>query len=172
MELMVVCAIAAVIMAMAIPMFKPIMQRYDADSAAQLIAQELSLARAMAIATGGPILVQFDPEANTITVAPGTGSVRGPFLLPGKMMFMNAHPPVDTPDTLGGELLGTGLNTGITFLDNGTAATDASGVTLCSGTFFLRHVDGDVATTRAVTLLSGTGKARIWKFNSETNSWN
>jgi prepilin-type N-terminal cleavage/methylation domain-containing protein len=171
-ELAIVCAIGAVLLTAAVPIFQSYTQRSDADSAAQVIVQELSLARAMAISTDGPILVQFDPAANSVSAASGTGSVRGPFILPGGIRFMSSAPALDTPDALGGTLLGAGPNTNVAFLDNGTAATDTSGATLCSGTFFLQHRNGDMATIRAVTLLGGTGKAHIWKYDPTTNSWN
>jgi prepilin-type N-terminal cleavage/methylation domain-containing protein len=171
-ELMMVCAIIAIIATAAVPMLQSTMQRSDADSAAQLIVQELSMARAMAVSVHGPILVQFDPVTNSVTLAPGTGSVRGPFILPGGITFMNSAPASDTPDALGAMMLGTGSHTKVTFLDNGTAATDASGTTLCSGTYFLQHANGDAATIRAVTICGGTGKARVWKYDPIANSWN
>ena len=171
-ELAMVCAIGAVIMAAATPLFQSFAQRSNADGAAQLIAQELSMARAMAVSTHGPILVQFDPVANSVVVAAGTGSVRGPFPLPGGTKFMSIRPALDTPDALGSMLLGVGSNTNVAFLDNGTSATDTSGAALCSGTFFIQDRNGDDATIRAVTLLGGTGKAHIWKYDPTTNSWN
>ena len=171
-ELAMVCAIAAIIVTAAVPIFQSTILKSGADSAAQLIVQELSMARAMAISSHGPVRVQFDPVTNSVTVAPGTGSVRGPFVLPSGITFMSSAPALDTPDSSGAMLLGTGSHTNVTFLDNGTAATDASGTTLCSGTYFLQHANGDAATIRAVTLCGGTGKAHIWKYNPAINSWN
>lgn len=171
-ELTMVCAIAAIMVVAAVPTLQSTLLRSNADSAAQLIAQQLSMARALAISTHGPILVQFDPAANSVTVAPGTGSVRGPFVLPGGTTLMSSAPSLDTPDASGAMLLGTGNHTNITFQDNGTATTDASGATLCSGTYFLQHANGDSSTTRAVTICGGTGKAHIWKYKPTNNSWN
>jgi Tfp pilus assembly protein FimT len=168
----IVCAIGAIMTVAAIPMLQSTMHRSSADGAAQLIVQELNMARAMAVSVHGPILVQFDPVTNSVTVAPGTRSARGPFVLPGRIQFMSSAPALDTPDALGAMVLGTGLNTSVTFLDNGTAATDASGATLCSGTYFLQHANGDADTIRAVTLCGGTGKAHVWKHDPTTNSWN
>ncbi len=168
-EAMIVIAVASVLMVMAIPMYRTTMDRSNADGAAQLIAQELSLARALAVSTHANILVQF--ASNSVVVAPGTGSIRGPFPLPGKTQFLALNPMSDTPDNLGSTVLGSGGNTQITFLDNGAAATDDTGATLCSGTVFIQNADGDPATTRAVTLLGGTGRVRIWRYDPNSISW-
>ena len=170
-ELMMVCAIAVILTVMAVPLYQSNLQISNADSAAQLIAQELRLAKALAVSTNGPVLVKFDPSANAVSVAPATGSARGPFILPGKMMFLKAAAPLDTPDALGAKVLGVDKNTTITFLNNGTVATDESGATICSGTFFLQNENGDVITNRAVTLVGGTGKMRIWKYSPKNTSW-
>jgi prepilin-type N-terminal cleavage/methylation domain-containing protein len=171
-EAFIAIAVASILAGMAIPMFSTAMDQSNADSAAQLIAQELNLARALAVATHGDILVQFE-SANSVVVAAGTGSARGPFLFPGKMTLLDSNPAVrDTPDALGNTVLGPGVNNEVTFTDNGAAATDATGATLCSGTFFIRNVDGDPATLRAVTLLGGTGRVHIWRYNPNSNSWN
>jgi hypothetical protein len=87
------------------------------------------------------------------------------------MKLLNASALSDTPDALGANVLGVGNNTSITFLDNGTAAIDGSGATVCSGTFFLQNEKGDVITNRAVTLVGGTGKMRIWKYSPKNTSW-
>jgi prepilin-type N-terminal cleavage/methylation domain-containing protein len=170
-EAFIAIAVASILAGMAIPMFSTAMDQSNADSAAQLIAQELNLARAMAVGIHGDILVQFDSAKNSVVVAAGTGSVRGPFLFPGKMTLLNSNPVLDTPDALGNTVLGPSGNNEVAFMDNGAAATDASGATLCSGTFFIRHVDGDPATLRAVTLLGGTGRVHIWRYNPNSDSW-
>jgi prepilin-type N-terminal cleavage/methylation domain-containing protein len=170
-EAMIVVIIASILAAMAIPMLKTSMDQSNANAAAQLIAQQLNLARALAVGTHSNILVQYDSTANTLVVAPGTGSVRGPFVLPGKVKLMTISPNQDTPDALGNTVLGTGNNSQITFLDNGSAATDNTGAVLCSGTFFVEHPSEDPATMRAVTLLGGTGRVRTWQYNSKTSTW-
>ena len=171
-EAFIAVAVASILAGMAIPMFSTAMNQSNADAAAQLIAQELNLSRAMAVGIHGPILVQFN-SANSVAVAVGTGSARGPFVLPGKMTLLNSNPAVlDTPDALGNTALGLGVNNEVTFMDNGTAATDATGAILCSGTFFIQNVDGDPATLRAVTLLGGTGRVHVWRYNPNSNSWN
>jgi Tfp pilus assembly protein FimT len=143
----------------------------NANSAAQLIAQQMNLARATAVGSRSSIVVQFDPDDNSVTVAPGTAAVQGPFVLPGNMQFRTTAPALDTPDTMGGTVLGTGTRTQITFLDNGAAATDSAGTNLASGTIFIENEAGDAATIRAVTLIGGTGRARIWQYFPATNSW-
>jgi prepilin-type N-terminal cleavage/methylation domain-containing protein len=170
-EMMMVLAIGSILAAFSIPLLKTSMDGSNANSAAQLVAQQLNLARAMAIGTHSSVLVRFDSTANSVVIAPGTSSVRGPFVLPGKMRFRTEAPNHDTPDTLGGTVLGTGTRTQLTFLDSGAAATDASGTSLSSGTVFIENSVGDEATIRAVTLIGGTGRARIWQYFPDTTSW-
>jgi prepilin-type N-terminal cleavage/methylation domain-containing protein len=170
-EALIVCTVASILMTMAIPIFNTTMERSNADAAAQLIAQELNFARALAVATHGNILAQFDTSSNSVVVAAGTGSARGPFILPGRVKILTAAPSPDTPDSLGHTVLGSADKNQITFLDNGAAATDGTGTVLCSGTFFLEHKLGDPATLRAVTLLGGTGRARVWRYDPNTTSW-
>jgi Tfp pilus assembly protein FimT len=170
-EMTMVCAIAAILTIAAIPIFQSALQSSDADSAAITLAQSLSYARAIAISTHSPTSVQIDPSANSVMVSPETGEARGPFMLASRIRFMSTAPALDTPEGLGTTVLGVGSNTQVTFLDNGTAVTDETGATLCSGTFFLQQADSDSITTRAVTLLGSTGNARIWKYSSKTDSW-
>jgi Tfp pilus assembly protein FimT len=170
-EVLIFFAVAAILTASAVPILRTMVSGTDADAAAQLIAQELTLARAMAVSTHGNILVQFDPSANSLVVAPGTGDIRGPFPMPGQMKFQNANPSSDTPDALGSKILGTGSNTQITFLDSGAAATDNTGTVLVSGTVFIERSNGDISTKRAITLLGGTGRIRIWKYDAVAGRW-
>lgn len=170
-ELLIVIALLMIFAGIAVPTFNEAMERSDADAAAQLIAQELNMARARAIGTRVGVLVQADVNNNSIVVAPGTGSVRGPFPLPGDTVLLGVAPATDTPDGLGGTILGVGANDRLTFIDNGAAATDATGANLVSGTFFLRNRAEDPETLRAVTLVGGTGRARIWRFDSESGTW-
>jgi Tfp pilus assembly protein FimT len=170
-EALIVCAFAMVLMAIGIPIFKTVTDQSNADSAAQLVAQELNFARTLAVGIHGNVLIQINPTLNSVVVAPGTGSTRGPFVLPGNYKFMSLAPTFDTPDALGGAVLGAGSSTQVTFLDNGAAATDGTGATLCSGTFFIVQASGDASTMRAVTLLGGTGRIHIWRYDPKTTSW-
>jgi Tfp pilus assembly protein FimT len=122
-EALMVCALATIIMSMAVPMFTTTVEQSNADAAAQLIVQELGYARVLSVGNHGNVLVQCDPASNSIVVAPGTGSVRGPFVLPGRMKFRASAPNPDTPDTLGNTVLGKNGNNQIIFLDNGSATT-------------------------------------------------
>ena len=126
-ETLMVIAFTSILAAMAVPMFQTAMDQSNADAAAQLVAQELNLARARAIGTHGNILVQFDSTTNSVVVAAGTGSVRGPFLFPGKATLLNSNPVSDTPDALGSTVLGPTGHNQVTFMDNGAAATDGTG---------------------------------------------
>jgi len=158
-------------MAVAVPIFDGAYRSSNADSASELIAQQLSYARGLAIGSHAPVLLQCNPDGTAMTVAPGTGSARGPFYLPGRMQIQPVASIPDTPDVLGGTLLGVGGHKEMTFLDNGAVVDDPVGNNLCSGTFFLKHQDGDPASSRAVTLLGGTGRVRIWRYDTQTHAW-
>ncbi len=163
-------AVMAIMAAIAIPTVGEAMRRSDADAAAQIVSQQFSYARSIATSTRQPVLVQFSADDRTVVVAPGTGSQRGPFLLPGRMVFEAAALQPPTPDNLG-TVLGTGENQQIWFEDNGSA-TDAPGTNaVISGTVFLQHQNGDPETGRAITLLGGTGRVHKWRYDKDTNSW-
>jgi prepilin-type N-terminal cleavage/methylation domain-containing protein len=170
-ETAVVVAVACILMAMAIPSFDVMYQSSNADASAQLVAQQLNYARALAVGSHGPVVFQIDPSTNTVAVAVGTGSERGPLALSGKMRFQSSAPALDTPDSLGSTVLGMGDYTALTFLDNGAAVKDAVSNNLCSGTFFLQRQGGDASSRRAVTLLGGTGRVRIWRYDAKDNGW-
>jgi prepilin-type N-terminal cleavage/methylation domain-containing protein len=170
-EVMIALAVSAIMMGFAVPMFNHTIGGSQADAAAQLIAQQLSLARIRAIGTQIATTVQIDPNANSILLAPGTTNVRGPFPLPGKMTFISEAPATDTPDGLGGTILGVDARTQVAFINNGAATTDGNGSNLMSGTFFIQR-GGNMETLRAVTLVGGTGRTRIWRFNPANNTWN
>ena len=84
-ETLITLAVACILMAVAVPIFDGAYRSSSADSAAQLIAQQLSYARGLAIGSHAPVLLQSNADGNAVTVAPGTGSARGPIYLPGKM---------------------------------------------------------------------------------------
>ena len=170
-EMGVVCAVMFILAAMAVPLFDSATTRSNADAAAQLIAQELRYARALALGSHANVAVQFSPASNEVAVAPGTGSVRGPFVLPLRMRLQPAALGPATPDNLNATVLGTGGYTQMTFLDNGSVVDDPVANNLISGTFFLQHANGDASTRRAVTLVGGTGRVHIWRYDCATNSW-
>lgn len=170
-ELLIVITLLMIFAGIAVPTFNEAIGRSDADAAAQLIAQELNMARARSIGSRVAVVVQADVNDNSIVVAPGTASVRGPFPLPGNAAFLRVRPAVDTPDGLGGTVLGVGGANQVTFIDNGAAATDGTGANLMSGTFFLQSRQEEPETMRAVTLVGGTGRARIWRFDPEAGAW-
>ncbi len=170
-ETSITLAVACILMAVAVPIFDGAYRSSSADSAAQLIAQQLSYARGLAIGSHAPVLLESNPDGNAVTVAPGTGSARGPFYLPGGMHIQTVASIPDTPDALGATLLGVGGHTEMTFLDNGAVIDDPVSNNLCSGTFFLKHQDGDPASSRAVTLLGGTGRVRIWRYDTQAHAW-
>jgi Tfp pilus assembly protein FimT len=170
-ELSIVCATAIILLAMAVPLFNVANTRTSADGAAQLIAQELAYARALAIGSHAAVLVQIDSATNTVVVAPGTTSPRGPFPIQGRIRLQAAAIAPDTPDGLNSTVLGTGTKTQLTFLDNGSAVDDPANNNLLSGTFFLQHVNGDPTTRRAVTLVGGTGRVHMWRYDRGSNNW-
>jgi Tfp pilus assembly protein FimT len=171
MEVVIVCFLLALLTAIAIPIMDNAIRGSNADSAAQLVAQEFAYARSLAVGTHQPVLVRFDQDTQKISVAPGTGSQRGPFVLPGRMQIQSSALPTATPDNLGSSILGSGDTEDIYFLDNGSAVDDPATNNILSGTVFLEHPNDDAATRRAITLLGGTGRIHIWRYDTETSSW-
>jgi prepilin-type N-terminal cleavage/methylation domain-containing protein len=170
-EVLIVLALVVILAGFAIPMFNNVIGGTQADAAAQLIAQQLNLARTRAIGTLSATTIQVSPSASSITLAPGTTSARGPFPLPGDLSFLSEAPAVDTPDGLGGTLLGAGSRTQVIFINNGAATEDGTPTNLLSGTFFIQRA-GSNESLRAVTLVGGTGRIRIWRFNPAASTWN
>lgn len=170
-ETAVVLAVGLILTGMAIPSFDQMYRSSNADAAAQVIVQQMNYARALAVGSHVPVVLQIDFGERTITVAPGSGSARGPMILPGRIRLLPAAPVADTPDHLGATVLGAGGITEMTFLDNGAVVQDLVSNNLCSGTFFLQHQDGDAASNRAVTLLGGTGRIKVWRYDAKTSEW-
>ena len=170
-EACLVCAVGAILLASAIPLFDTAMHSNDADAAAQLIVQELTHARTMAIGNGSGVLIRFDPAANSVVVAPGTGSVKGPFILPGRTKLQTNAPSLDTPDNLNSKVLGVGAFQQMTFLNNGAVVDNPAANNIISGTFFLENDNQDPSTRRAVTIFGATGKIKMWRFDDGSNTW-
>jgi Tfp pilus assembly protein FimT len=170
-ELVIVCAVMAIIAMAAVPLYTGATRRSSADGGAQVIAQQLNYARALAVSSHASVTVQFDPAANTVVVAPGSGSMRGPFPLGTGVQLLTTALSPDSPDGLGSTVLGVGGNTQMSFLDNGAVVDNIVTNNLRSGTFFLQHNSGDVASRRAVTLLGGTGRIHIWRYDPGSSAW-
>jgi Tfp pilus assembly protein FimT len=156
----------------AIPSMHNAIRGSDADSAAQLVSQQFAYARSLALGSHQPVLLQFAPGTQEIVVAPGTGSARGPFVLPGNMQIQGAEILPATPDNLGSTVIGAGGIVQMFFLDNGSAVDSPATNNLISGTVFLQHAGGEASTRRAITLLGGTGRVHIWRYDTDTNNWN
>jgi Tfp pilus assembly protein FimT len=169
-ELILVFVTCCVVLTAAVPMFSSASRNSNADAAAQLIAQEISYARSLAIMNHASVLLQFTPQNNYIAVAPGTGSARGPFSLPVGIQILSSPLSPDTPDSLGSTLLGVGGYRDLLFLDNGTVVDEPS-MQVCSGTVFLQHSSGMISTRRAVTLIGATGRVRVWHYDGTTGKW-
>jgi Tfp pilus assembly protein FimT len=170
-EAMIVLIATGILAVATVPLYDAAIRSSNSEAAAQLIAQELSYARALAVSNHGNILVQFNPTNRTLVVAPGTGSARGPFSLPAGVQFLTAAPVTDTPDGLGSTVLGVGGNSQMVFLDNGSVIDDPVNNNIRSGTFFLRHVNNDPSTVRAVTLMGGTGRVHTWRWDDNAYAW-
>jgi Tfp pilus assembly protein FimT len=170
-EACIVLAIMSIIAMAAIPNLHDAIRGSDADSAAQLVSQELAYARSLALASRQAVVIQFDPDTQEIVVAPGTGSARGPFVLPGGMNIQAAAIPPATPDNLGGNVIGAGGIVQMSFLDNGSAVDSPATNNIISGTVFLLNESGEAYTGRAITLVGGTGRTHIWRYDTHTNSW-
>jgi type II secretory pathway pseudopilin PulG len=68
-ELVVLCAILAIVAGLAIPRYGQAMIVYRADSAARTICQDLHLARQRAKSLSQPVTVAFDPDEATLTIS-------------------------------------------------------------------------------------------------------
>jgi Tfp pilus assembly protein FimT len=169
-EMAAAIMVGIIMAAIAIPVLNSTIKQSNAESAAQLIIQELNYARAVAVGSHTPVQVQF-PDADQIVVAAGTGEMRGPFVLPNGIRILDLAPNPDTPDGLGGTRLGIEENNTLWFLDNGAVVDNLVNNNLRSGTFFLQHKDGDPTTRRAVTLLGGTGRTHSWRYDTSENNW-
>jgi Tfp pilus assembly protein FimT len=170
-EMCIVCVIIVIMAMIAIPSMHNAIRGSDADSAAQLVSQEMAYARSLALGSRQPVLIQFDPDTREIIVAPGTGSARGPFVLPGGMNFQAAAIAPATPDNLGGTVIGAGGIVQMFFLDNGSAVDGPATNNIISGTVFLRNQSGEAYTGRAITLVGGTGRTHVWRYDTNTNTW-
>jgi Tfp pilus assembly protein FimT len=168
---MIVLIATGILAVATVPLYDAAIRSSNSEAAAQLIAQELSYARALAVSSHANVLVQFNRTNRTLVVAPGTGSARGPFSLPVGVQFLTTAPVMDTPDALGSNVLGAGSNNLMTFLDNGSVVDDPVTNNLCSGTFFLQHVNADRSTVRAVTLMGGTGRVHTWRWDESAYAW-
>src|SRR5262245_55473828 len=120
-EVVTTVMVGAILMGVALPIMTGALRRTDADGAAELLAQELAYARGLAVGSRNDVTVQLDPVQSTVIVAPASGSARGPFALRPGMRLLATAPVPDTPDALGGTVLGTGALTQITFRENGAA---------------------------------------------------
>jgi Tfp pilus assembly protein FimT len=170
-ELCIVCGVIAIMAMIAIPGMHNAIRGSDANSAAQLVSQQLAYARSLALGSHQPVLIQFTPATQEIVVAPGTGSVRGPFVLPGNMQIKQVAIPPSTPDNLGANVIGAGGVVQMFFMDNGSAVDGPATNNLISGTVFLQNESGEAYTGRAITLLGGTGRVHIWRYDTDTNTW-
>jgi Tfp pilus assembly protein FimT len=170
-ELCIVCGVIAIMALIAIPSMHNAIRGSDADSAAQLVSQQLAYARSLALGSHQPVIVEFDPGTQELVVARGTGSARGPFVLPGHMQIRGTAIPPATPDNLGANVIGAGGVVQIFFLDNGSAVDSPATNNLISGTVFLKHENDDASTGRAITLLGGTGRVHIWRYDTNTSNW-
>ena len=170
-EAMVVVALGLILVGAAIPILNSTFAMTDADAGAQLIAQELAYARALAVGSNANVLVQVQAGTDFVVVAPGTGSARGPFSLPVNIEFQATAFSPDSPDGLGSTVLGAGSNRNFTFLNNGSVVFDPVLNSIVSGTFFLQHNNGDQSTRRAITLMGGTGRVHIWRYDKTTGTW-
>jgi Tfp pilus assembly protein FimT len=170
-ELCIVLAIFATMTIIAIPSMHTAIRGTDADSAAQLVSQQFAYARTLAMGTHQPVLVEFDPDTQGMVVAAGTGSARGPFILPGGMQFRAAAISPATPDNLGSTVIGAGGVVQLFFLDNGSAVDGPTTNNLISGTVFIQNESGETSTGRAITLIGGTGRTHSWSYDAYTSSW-
>lgn len=171
-EVLVVAALSAVLMAMALVQIGASRASMGADNAMRLVMTELNRARDTAVAQRRNVQVLFPAgTTNEIrllrieipTPAAGTTLLRRT-IMEGNIRFML---PTGTPDTTDGFGAGGALDFDgalpdqIIFNSDGMLVHRTSGAIL-NGTIFLA-APNDQFATRAVTILGATGRVRAYK---------
>jgi type II secretory pathway pseudopilin PulG len=184
-EMAIVVAIIFIIVVMAIPQLRYILQNAQADSTARLVLAQLRQAREYAIANRRYVQITFPVVAGVSSIqfqvknslTPGAGADKNPVTVPlpdifGYTVFNTLG---DTPD-------GYGNSSGIVFggANGGPAAgmyfqsdgelVDALAFLPINGTVFIGQA-GQPKSARAVTVLGATGRLRSWKTTGANAGW-
>ena len=165
------------------------MEGYQANSAQDVVAGQLRLARQLAISQRREVQVQFNTGSNPVTVSytvlprPKTADPNQPpvtVTLPRQVQYMQEPGVPDTP--MGFGTCGTagicvaGVSGGppiMKFTSTGQF-TDSTGVNTINGTIFL-GISNQKNTARAVTIMGATGRVRPYTYvggSSSLTAWN
>jgi prepilin-type N-terminal cleavage/methylation domain-containing protein len=166
------------------------MESYKANSAMDVVVSQLRVARQLAISQRRTVFVWVDttftgaaPGSQHINYqiqpAPASAEVAGPLVrvsLPGQTQFLLPVGVPDTPmgfGTCSGNAVCIGnVNGGppiMQFNSTGTF-TDSTGLSPLNGTIFVSMV-GQPLTTRAVTIMGGTGRVRPYTYLGTSGGW-
>lgn len=164
------------------------MESYRANSAMDIVASQLRVARQLAISQRRTVQVWFNTNATPQTISyqvqPRLGvaaDLPGPMItvpLPSQTQFVNENGVPDTPMNfgtcsgaspicIGG--VGGGLPTMI-FTSTGQFGADQFGSTIYNGTIFL-GVPNQPVTARAVTIMGSTGRIRPYRYEGGSLGW-
>jgi prepilin-type N-terminal cleavage/methylation domain-containing protein len=183
-EILIVIVIILVVSAVAIQNISGSLQASQADSAAQLVQQDMRLARQSAISDrlvyrltfNSPGGIVMDKIATISTVSGSTITVNttvtnvGNDSIPSTVTF-NCEPgiPLD-PDGFGSVTVPISFNgyNQVFFQPDGSGR-DTTGK-VANGVIFLA-VPGDIATSRSITLWGGTGQVHLYKLYSGAGGW-
>jgi type II secretory pathway pseudopilin PulG len=166
------------------------MESYKANSAMDVVVSQLRVARQLAISQRRTVFVWVDTTFTgsgtgsqhikyQIQPAPASAEVPGPMVsaaLPGQTQFLLPVGVPDTPmgfGTCSGNAVCIGnVNGGppiMQFNSTGTF-TDNTGLSPLNGTIFV-SMAGQPLTTRAVTLMGGTGRVRPYTYLGSSGGW-
>jgi prepilin-type N-terminal cleavage/methylation domain-containing protein len=174
-ETMVVVVIIGIILTMTLLELQPTVYQFRANAALDQVKGAMRQARELAISERRTIVVQFVGN-NTVELfqvtEPGNVVANAPFMtlpIQSSVSFMTFAGEPDTPDTYGIPAVPSGIEfagvvggppIGMQFQSDGTF-TDANGNPI-NGTVFL-GITNIPTTSRAVTILGGTGRIHAWK---------
>jgi type II secretory pathway pseudopilin PulG len=166
------------------------MESYKANSAMDVVVSELRVARQLAISQRRTVFVWVDTTFTgggggtqhinyQVQPRPKSGDAAGPLVitgLPGQTQFLLPTGVPDTPMGFGtcsqsAVCIGN-VNGGppiMQFNSTGTF-TDGTGLTPLNGTIFV-SLPNQPLTTRAVTIMGGTGRVRPYNYNGPSGGW-
>jgi len=164
-EVLVVAALSAVLMAMALVQIGASRATMNADNAMRLVVSELSRARDTAVARRRLVRVDFvgvnEILQTRIVIAPELAVPARRTIMEGNIRFLL---PSGTPDTTDAFGAASALDFDVPppfFFNSEGMLVDTSGTTI-NGTIFLA-APNDAFATRAVTILGSTGRVRAYK---------
>jgi prepilin-type N-terminal cleavage/methylation domain-containing protein len=183
-EVLVVIGIMFTLAGIAVVQSFGSMQGYQANSAQDVVAGQLRVARQLAISQRRYVLVKFNTSSSPMTLSyqvqprPGSADPAQPWVtatLPQQVQFMQESGAPDTPMAFG---TCSGAGVCIASVGGGPAImqfnssgqfTDSTGVNPINGTAFLGILN-QVNTARAVTIMGATGRVRPYTYVGGTSS--